>query len=260
SRKRKYVMRKFEFVGWGSKPLIEFLEGIGKDTKKKYSRLEVVSFITKYINVKGLTAPGNKKKAICDEKLFAIFGKQMITRKKVHELLEEHFSENCASSDDESEYSSDEKDDRKNSSKFPMPQKNAAKNGFASVVPENIKLVYLKKSLVRELLEVPESFEEKITGSFVRMKSDPYDIYKKNEFQLQLVTGTRRIASSDNEIRLKVANFFKAVPLSMLSDDNFSKEEVEDVQQKIENGSLKKFSLHEFESKARMLHVDITKH
>lgn len=195
-RKRRVGKRKIEFVGWGSRPLIEFLEAIGKDTREKHPRQEVAAFISKYINDKGLTSAEKKKKVLCDERLYALFGKKSMSRIKVYDMLEEHFAENHDDSDDESLDSSDEDHGEKNSlklKKIPTGQikkvLKTPKSCYAAVTPENIKLIYLKRSVIQELLKFPESFEFKIVGSFVRMKSDPNDIYQKNRFQLQQVTG-----------------------------------------------------------------------
>ncbi|KAL0425591.1 UNVERIFIED_CONTAM: hypothetical protein Sradi_1093900 [Sesamum radiatum] len=196
-RKRRVGKRKIEFIGWGSRPLIEFLEAIGQDTSKKHSRHDVAAYISKYINEKGLASAEKKKKVLCDERLHALFAKKSLSRIKVYDMLEEHFAENHDDSDDELLDSSEEEGyggKRSLGSKISptdqmkkVPKK--PKSCFAAIIPENIKLVYLKKSVIQELLKVPESFEYKILGSFVRMKSDPNDIYQKNRFQLQLVTG-----------------------------------------------------------------------
>ncbi|GFQ04421.1 uncharacterized protein at5g08430 [Phtheirospermum japonicum] len=264
-RKRRVGKRKIEFIGWGSRPLIEFLEAIGKDTKENYSQREVATFITRYINERGLASAEKKKKVICDERLFAIFGKKFISRLKVHDMLEEHFAENHDESDDDS--SDEEGYEKKSSSGL---KKNLSgqikkvakipKSCFAAVVADNIKLVYLKRSVIEELLKVPESFEFKIVGSFVRMKSDPNDIYQKNRFQLQQVTGVEKeVPGAGSEICLRVSNFFKEVPISMLSSDNFSEEEIEDVRDRIKTGLLKRLTVKEVEEKAQILHADITK-
>ncbi|EYU27076.1 hypothetical protein ABFS82_02G122000 [Erythranthe guttata] len=271
-RKRRVGKRIIEFIGWGSRPLIKFLEAIGQDTREKHTQHDVAAFIAKYINEKGLASTEKKKKFLCDERLYALFGKKSMSRIKVFEMLEEHFAENHDDdSDDEILDSSEEEDLReknslgsKNNLTGPMKKvPKIPKSCFAAVIPENIKLIYLKKSLIQELLKVPESFEAKIVGSFVRMKSDPNDIYQKNRFQLQQVTGVEKISGGDVvglEILLRVSNFFKDVPICMLSDDNFSEEEIEDVRDRMKDGLLKRLNVNELELKAQMLHADITNH
>ncbi|XP_057767272.1 uncharacterized protein At5g08430-like isoform X2 [Salvia miltiorrhiza] len=269
-RKRRVGKRKIEFVGWGSRPLIEFLEAIGKDTREKHPRQEVAAFISKYINDKGLTSAEKKKKVLCDERLFALFGKKSMSRIKVFDMLEEHFAENHNDSDDDFLDSSDEDYGEKDSSqvkKIPTGQMKKVlktpKSCYAAVTPENIKLIYLKRSVIQDLLKVPESFEFKVVGSFVRLKSDPNDIYQKNRFQLQQVTGIEKISGTgDADIEthlLRVSNFFKGVDICMLSDDNFTKEEVEDVWDRIKAGSLNRLTVNVVQLKAQVLHVDITK-
>ncbi|XP_074310264.1 uncharacterized protein LOC141646107 [Silene latifolia] len=60
-------------------------------------------------------------------------------------------------------------------------------SNFATIVPQNMKLVYLKRSLVKSLLENYETFESKVMGSFVKVKSEPVD--PKYPYQLLAVTG-----------------------------------------------------------------------
>lgn len=60
---------------------------------------------------------------------------------------------------------------------------------YAAIIPENIKLVYLKRSLVHELCIQPQAFQNKVIGSFVRVKSNPSDIRHRSLYQLEQVTG-----------------------------------------------------------------------
>lgn len=201
--KRKFRTKKMEFVGWGSKPLIEFLESIGKDSSKPRSQYEVTSIINEYVNTNNLIHPQKKKRVQCDERLHYLFGKKSLVRIKIYDLLEPHFAENQDDSDDEFFYSSDENNenimmvreqqkasvsDRKN-----LHQKKKVietpKSCFAATISANIKLVYLKRTLVQDLLKDLETFEGKLVGSFVRVKCDPNDLFQKNSHQLLQVTG-----------------------------------------------------------------------
>lgn len=68
---------------------------------------------------------------------------------------------------------------------------------FASITAENIKLVYLRRSLVMEILKQPESFKDKVTKSIIRVKSDPDDYRWTKNSQLVQVTGQDTIYCFD---------------------------------------------------------------
>ncbi|XWS29963.1 hypothetical protein CRYUN_Cryun24cG0076100 [Craigia yunnanensis] len=269
SLKRKARSKKLEFVGWGSKSLIEFLDSIGKDTTKQISQHDVTDIIGKYVNENNLLHPAKKKRVLCDERLHSIFGRKTISRIKVYDLLETHYAENQDAWDDAFFFSSEEEnlcEEQKGLSleRKTYPKKKVfetPKSCFAAIVPDNIKLVYLKKSLVLDLLKDFESFEAKVVGSFVRIKSDPNYFLQKNSHLLVLVKGLKKASgNNDNNILLQVSNFVKDVSISMLSDDNFSQEECEDLHERVKTGSLKRPTVVDLEAKTRILHADITKH
>lgn len=192
--KKKSKSKKLEFVGWGSKPLIEFLISIGRDTSELISQHDATAIITRYVNDNGLVHPTRKKRINCDERLQAVFGKKTIARNKVHALLEPHYPD----SDDELIFSSDEDENDVTSEhrattpqrKTPPKKKEVETNRscFAAVIPHNLKFVYLKRSFVLELLNDPQ-FEEKVVGCYVRVKADPNDYLQKNSHCLLQIKG-----------------------------------------------------------------------
>ncbi|XP_024167900.1 uncharacterized protein At5g08430 [Rosa chinensis] len=268
--KRKVEAEKREFMGWGSKSLLEFLASMGKDTSKELSQYEVTSVVTDYCKENKLFDPEKKKKVLCDATLQSLLGRKTLNKNSIYNLLTSHFADNLEESTegDESGSSSEDKDESfmgtckrqiKLSPKVPDVQKSC----FASIVPENIKLVYLKRSLVEELLKQPETFGEKVTGCFVRVKSDPNDYSQKNSHQLLQIKGIKEILRNgreDTEILMQFFSNFKDLPVSKLSDDDFCKEECEDLHQRVKDGLLKKPTIVELEQKARSLHENITKH
>ncbi|KAL9668431.1 hypothetical protein QQ045_002812 [Rhodiola kirilowii] len=277
-RKSKKVKKnKTEFVGWGSKQLVDFLASIGVDTANKLSQNDVTDIINKYISSNNLINPQRKKRVNCDEKLQLLFGRKTVGRIKVFDLLERHFAENqeeSASDDDILPESSDEdasvtpkrksiSSAEKKTSKKTKQAPASNDSCFAEVIPENIKLVYLKKSLVEELSKDPETFDDKLTGAFVRIKSDPLDFTQKNYYQLVQVKGIKRPTGIDDvnkQLLLQVSNSFKDIDISMLSDDDFSKEECEDLQRRIKDGLLGRLIVAELQQKVQTVHQDITKH
>lgn len=267
--KRKFKSKKKEFVGWGSKPLIEFLQSIGKDTSQNLSHYDVTAIINTYVNENSLFHPKRKKTVVCDEKLHSLLGRKSVSRFKIHDMLEPHFVGNQeeAESGDELFYSSDEEEDnvcatRKQHSLQKKKVVETPKSCFAAIVPENIKLVYLRRSLVENLIKKPEEFEDKVVGSIVRVKCDPNDYLQKNSHQLVRVAGIRKVSGTDGntESLLQVCNSVKDIHICMLSDDKFSEEECKDFQQRMKDGLLKRLTVVELKQKAQRLHEDITKH
>ncbi|XP_028079924.1 uncharacterized protein At5g08430-like isoform X11 [Camellia sinensis] len=220
-----------------------FLRHLVKDTSTKMSQYDVSSIIKEYINEHKLFCPDNRRKILCDERLKSVLGQKTVYRNQMCDLLQPHFIENLESSDEDELGLSSEAEDKnvmvacKKQRELITNRKslekevviNAPQSCFASIVSENIKLVYLKRSLVQELLKQPKTFENKLIGSFVRVKLDPNDSFQRNSHQLVQVT--------DSPPGFK---YVKDICISMLSDVFFSEEECEDLSQKVKDGLLKK--------------------
>ncbi|XP_008361679.1 uncharacterized protein At5g08430-like isoform X2 [Malus sylvestris] len=272
--KRKAKATKIEFRGWGSKSLLEFLISIGKDTTKELSQNEVTTIVSNYCKEHNLFHPQKKKMVMCDPMLQSLLGKKSININRLYNLLDAHFAENLDLTEEDETGSSSEDNDKNlmvTCNRQPklvsdrQPQKTnvvpgVRKTCFASIVAENIKLVYLKRSLVEELLKQPETFDEKVVGSFVRVKSDPNDYSQKNSYQLLQVKGTRKTSSNgemNTEIFMQLVNMPKDVQVCELSNDDFCEEECKDLHQRVKEGKLKRPTVVELEQKARCLHKDI---
>ncbi|EFH48317.1 hypothetical protein ARALYDRAFT_351368 [Arabidopsis lyrata subsp. lyrata] len=262
SKKRLRKPKSLEFVGWGSKNLIEFLQSLGRDTTNKISENDVTAIIMSYIREKNRETPSKNKKrrktVACDEKLRLLFGTRKINVIKVPDLIEKHYVENQEDSYFDYLYSpEDDKQQRLSpSDKVAKQTKQVVskpKGTFAAIVRDNVKRLYLRKSLVQELAKSPETFESKVVGTFVRIK---------NPCQLVHVTGVKEGNLIDGNL-LQVTNYsyyLKDVTTSSLSDDDFSQEECEELHQRINNGFAKRLTVVDMEEKARSLHEDVTKH
>lgn len=200
SIKGKVKDKKKEFIGWGSRSLIEFLKYIGRDTSREFSEHDVASIITEYCKENKLFDPKKKRKVICDAQLRSLLGRKSVNRNNIQNLLAPHFAENFEEMDDITS-SSEDRDDNEplkssrqrklNSSTISCKNlvSEECQSFFAAIVSSNLKLVYLKRSLIEELSKQPETFDSKVLGSFVRTKSDPNDYLQKNSHLLVQVVG-----------------------------------------------------------------------
>ncbi|KOM26726.1 hypothetical protein LR48_Vigan307s001100 [Vigna angularis] len=70
----------------------------------------------------------------------------------------------------------------------------------------------------------------------------------------------KKSSEVNGEIHLQVSGFFKDIRIQMLSDDNFSEEECEDLRRRVKDGLVKRPMTVDMEHRARVLHEDMTKH
>uniref|UniRef100_A0A803L4W9 Uncharacterized protein n=1 Tax=Chenopodium quinoa TaxID=63459 RepID=A0A803L4W9_CHEQI len=279
--RRRKGPKRIEFVGWASKVLITFLESIGVDTSKKLSQDDVASMVNKYVHENKLFDPDKKKKVLCDVRLRPLIGRKSVSIYKINDALEGHFSENLEKSEGEGYSSGCEEEKaslpiKKNwwrklgsfqhkgslmekfqqkeamieEPKKPIVVAQVIYSQFATITPQNMKLVYLKRCLVEKLLEQRETFESKVVGSFVKVKSEPFD--------------ARRISNSgdknNGKVFLQVSNLANDVPIRLLSNDDIAEEDCEGLRQKVDNGLIPRPTVVELEKKAKEIHEDITKY
>ncbi|KAJ9552455.1 hypothetical protein OSB04_016500 [Centaurea solstitialis] len=248
--------KKNEFTGWGSTRLMQFLTNVGKDSVHALSQRELEKIIKGYAKDKDLI---QKNKVVeCDVWLQTIFGRKTVKLNRIYDLLETHLAENQVSSDEEDEidYDSDEINEVDEVLVVnPRKKKNngdkiAEKKGvvldpvvfhFAAIVPENIRLVYLRRSLVQKLEKEPDSFESKVIGTFVRVKEDLNGCFSKS-YQLMQVTGVKSLVGENGNTFVLQA-LETEICITSLSDDEFSEEECQDLKKKVKSGILKKLTL-----------------
>ncbi|KAL0547679.1 hypothetical protein IC582_012103 [Cucumis melo] len=258
-----------KFLGWGSKPLIEFLTSFGVDSTKQLSPSEVSSIILKYVQQNDLIHPINNKKVICDRLLHLIFKKNTISMKHIDLLLGPHFfhdnNENHGIGDNRSRSEPDQPQingDTALNKHYKTSNCSQDKPTFASVVPHNINLVYLRRSLVEDLLKQPESFEDKVVGSFVKiMDTNSSQLQSKGRISQRLlqVTAVSKMSSRDGKSVVLHVWRLPNIPISMLSDSDLTEEDCRDLKEKMEKGLLQRPTVEEIENKARILHQDIRK-
>uniref|UniRef100_A0A0E0L2P2 GYF domain-containing protein n=1 Tax=Oryza punctata TaxID=4537 RepID=A0A0E0L2P2_ORYPU len=282
SKKVKTILKegktkKHVFVGWGSKELIGFMSSIGKDTSKPLDQFGAAEVVKQYIRQNNLMQKDKKKHVMCDGKLWSLFRKSKLKYNKIYSLLEKHIAENITPEDESLASSEDNTDsimERKSriiNTELSAPEEVSERyrRCFASLVRDNIKLIYLRRTLVVELLKQPDMFECKVIGCFVRVKNDPkgYSHHKPQKlYQLGQVTGIRKsseeykIRDISTDILLCISNMWSDVKISVLSDEDFEEEECEDLRSLSRKEPSKRQTVAEFEEKARSMHADIMSH
>ncbi|KAI3892653.1 hypothetical protein MKX03_029562, partial [Papaver bracteatum] len=247
---KRTIRKKMEFIGWGSTSLIEFLISIDKDPSQTCSLIDVSSIINEYITKNQLTDRVKKKMV------------RTVNRTKILDLLEPHLLEyQDSSEEDELSDNLEEGEGASNPCKRQrrgldktngtIGIKVAPRSCFASIVTQNIKLVYLKRSFIQNLTKDLDTFNGKVIGSFVRVKRDLNDYLQKNRTSLCKLL---------YRIILQLSNRSDGVQIHMLSDDDFTEEECEDLRHRVKDGQVKRLTTWDLEGKARVLHPDITYH
>uniref|UniRef100_A0ACD5TM12 Uncharacterized protein n=1 Tax=Avena sativa TaxID=4498 RepID=A0ACD5TM12_AVESA len=273
-RKQK-KSKKNVYDGWGSKVLIEFLKSIEKDTSKPLDQFGAAEVVKEYIRQKDLSQKDKKAHVKCDGKLYSLFKRKEIKFTKIYSLLEQHIASNATSEDETLSSSEDNSGSFRKKKTRTMTSESSTPKGiserykrcFASLVRENIKLIYLRKSLVMDLLKHPEAFENKVIGCFVRVKNDPKDYPRPKLFhQLGQVTGIRK-SSEEYKVRdvttnmlLCISGYWSAVKISMLSDEDFEEDECEHLRLLVKKEHSERHTVVELEEKARNVHSDIVSH
>jgi hypothetical protein len=193
------LKNKSNNVGWASEELIEFLSSSGKDTSKPLEEPEIVEVVKGYIKQKNLYKDDKKLTFFCDDKLQPLFTTEKVRCKMIGRFLAVHLASNAVSEDEI--YDGSEADDtpvmkkKPRNSLEPKIAKRVSERSkicFASLVQNNINLIYLRRTLVVSLLSQPDTFEQKVVGCFVRIKiSHCMDCFKNypNAFMVGRVAG-----------------------------------------------------------------------
>ncbi|GFP80465.1 zinc finger CCCH domain-containing protein 44 [Phtheirospermum japonicum] len=267
---------KKEFIGWASRALIEFLGSIGKSTDEKLSQHEVTSIVNEYVKEKKLLNPEKKKFVMCDARLHSLFRKKTINKLRIHDLLEDHFAENHEESEDDNNVGPDSEEEnlgtlnpfkrqrktgveKKSGKKDDVENNVPLKSRFASIVVENLKLVYLGRGVLKEMLKEAETFAEKVTGCFVRVKSDPYDLRSKSH-QLVQVKGVKTVSVDENntETVLLLSALPNEIRIPLVSDEGITEEEIEDLRKKVLSGEIDRPTVEYLQQKVNDVHKDMT--
>ncbi|MBA0677635.1 hypothetical protein Goari_019032 [Gossypium aridum] len=131
---------------------------------------------------------------------------------------------------------------------------------FAAIDVHNMNLIYLRRSLMENLIDDVEKFNDKVVGSFVRIRI-PCD-QKQDIYRLVQVVGTikaaepYKIGEKTIDVMIEILNLDKKelVSINGISNQELSEDECQQLRQSIiKSGQIKWFTVGEILEKAMAL-------
>ncbi|KAJ7001338.1 zinc finger CCCH domain-containing protein 19-like [Populus alba x Populus x berolinensis] len=266
-----------ESVEWASKELLEFVMHMKNGDKSACSQFDVQALLLDYIKRNKLRDPRRKSQIICDSRLENLFGKPRVGHFEMLKLLESHFLlKDDSQADDlqgsvvdtessqlEADGNSDalmkaSKDKRRKSRKKGEGrglQSNI--DDYAAINMHNINLIYLRRSLLEDLIEDTEAFHDKAVGSFVRIRISG-NAQKQDLYRLVQVIGTSkaaepyRVGKKMTSFMLEILNLNKTelVSIDIISNQEFTEDECKRLRQSIKCGLINRLTVGDIQEKA----------
>ncbi|XP_039062955.1 zinc finger CCCH domain-containing protein 44-like isoform X2 [Hibiscus syriacus] len=132
---------------------------------------------------------------------------------------------------------------------------------FAAIDVHNMNLIWLRRNLIENLIDDVDKFNDKIVGSFVRIRL-PGNDQKQDMYRLVQVVGTSKVAEPYKigektiDIMIEILNLDKkeVVSIDGISNQEFSEDECQQLRQSIiKSGQIKWFTVGEVQEKAMAL-------
>ncbi|XWS29232.1 hypothetical protein CRYUN_Cryun24cG0010600 [Craigia yunnanensis] len=149
---------------------------------------------------------------------------------------------------------------RKTRKKVDQKGQKANPDEFAAIDVHNVNLIYLKRNLMENLIDDADKFNDKVVGSFVKIRIPGSD-QKQDMYRLVQVVGTSKVAEPYKigektiDVMLEILNLDKkeVVSIDGISNQEFSEDECQQLRQSIKCGPFKWFTVGEIREKAMAL-------
>ncbi|KAJ6398369.1 hypothetical protein OIU77_019215 [Salix suchowensis] len=255
---------------WATKGLLEFVSHMKNGDMSVLSQFDVQSLLLEYVKRNNLCDPHQKSQIVCDSRLIKLFGKERVGHFEMLKLLEYHFLvpandgnaamrisdavggqvEAVRNSDSQLMSGSDRRYKTRKRTDERGPHINSNPEEYAAIDVHNISLLYLKRSLMENLMDDAGQFHEKVVGSFVRIRTSGGD-QKEDLHRLVQVVGTNKVAESyksgtrTTNIMLEILNLDKKEVISIdgISNQEFSEDECNRLSQSIKCGHIKRLTV-----------------
>ncbi|KAM0926484.1 hypothetical protein ACQ4PT_003541 [Festuca glaucescens] len=228
---------------WASPELLEFVGHMRDGDQSFISQFDVQAILLEYVKKNDLRNPRRKSQIICDSRLHRLFRKTHVAHFEMLRLLEMHFLASDASTVNNGNHetinvNSAQIDDSGYGEITDKPCPGRKKRmhrkiereplgnlkDYAAIDMHNINLIYLRRSLMEDLLDDP-TFSDKISGGFVRIKITDVG-QKQHMYRLVKVV----VEQNENGKRskgfspIKVQNFAKKMADAIRHPKNLSKQ------------------------------------
>lgn len=194
---------------WATKELLDFVAHMKNGDTSVLSQFDVQELLLEYIKRNNLRDPQLKSHILCDSRLKLLFDKPRVGHFEMLKLLEFHFLvkqeapkdvfiqggvvdvneiQELAHKNPDKLMGKDKKRKTRKKSEELAPQTNP--NEYAAIDVHNINMIYLRRSLMENLIEDKENFRDKVVGSVVRIRISGGE-QKNDLYRLVQVVGIR---------------------------------------------------------------------
>ncbi|KAJ1294859.1 hypothetical protein BS78_01G178700 [Paspalum vaginatum] len=263
---------------WASSELLEFIAHMRSGDSSYISQYDVQVLLLEYIKQNNLRDPCRKSQIICDARLGNLFGKPRVGHFEMLKLLDMHYLVKQApalNADSQREIVSDSaqvdnggyselmakvgSDKRRKAHKRTERELTIDLEDYAAIDMHNINLIYLRRSLMEDLIDNGAVFSDKIAGAFVRIRISGLG-HKEDMYRLVKVVGTHKVAERYNvgkkatDYALEISNLGKKEVITMdtISNQDFTEEECKRLRQSMKFGLTTRLKVGDIYEKAKI--------
>ncbi|XP_021302782.1 zinc finger CCCH domain-containing protein 44 [Sorghum bicolor] len=263
---------------WASSELLEFIGHMRNGDSSYISQFDVQVLLLEYIKQNNLRDPRRKSQIICDARLSSLFRKPRVGHLEMLKLLEMHYLVKQAptlNADSQRAIDSDsaqvnnggynELTDKLGSDKKRKAHKKIEReltinpDDYAAIDMHNINLIYLRRSLMEDLIDEVTAFSDKIAGAFVRIRISGLG-NKQDMYRLVKVLGTHKVAErytvgkKTTDYALEISNLEKKEIITMdtISNQDFTEEECKRLRQSMKFGLTARLKVGDVYEKAKI--------
>ncbi|PWZ52668.1 hypothetical protein Zm00014a_009980 [Zea mays] len=263
---------------WASSELLEFIGHMRNGDSSYISQFDVQVLLLEYIKQNNLSDPRRKSQIICDARLSNLFRKPRVGHFEMLKLLEMHYLVKqvpTLNADSERAFDSysaqvnhggyNELSDKLGSDKRRKAHMKIEREStinpedYAAIDMHNINLIYLRRSVMEDLIDEVAVFSDKIAGAFVRIRISGLG-NKQDMYRLVKVLGTHKVAErytvgkKTTDYALEISNLEKKEIITMdtISNQDFTEEECKRLRQSMKFGLTARLKVRDVYDKAKI--------